>query len=208
MARVKICGITNKEDALRAVRLGAWALGFIFYKKSPRHVAPEAAKKIIAALPKKVISVGVFVDASEQEIRSIIKSCGLKAIQLHGHETPDFCAQFKNVVTIKAIVIKTKLDMKKASLYKTDFLLFDTYKKGFFGGTGKCFDWDVLKNNPKMLKKSILSGGLNPSNIRKAVSSIKAHAFDVSSGVEKRPGKKCQRLLKKFFMQAKDGGAS
>jgi phosphoribosylanthranilate isomerase len=110
--------------------------------------------------------------------------------------------------TIKALRVKTKSDIKKASLYKTDFLLFDTYKEGSFGGTGKSFDWDFLSTQRNILKRSILSGGLNPENITDAVSLVKAYAFDVSSGVEKRPGRKCQRLLKKFFGQANLGGGS
>ncbi|MFA6378814.1 MAG: phosphoribosylanthranilate isomerase [Candidatus Omnitrophota bacterium] len=208
MARIKVCGITNKKDALKAVRLGAWALGFIFYKKSSRYIAPEIAKKIITVLPKKIISVGVFVNANDKEIRQVVEMCGLKAIQFHGNETPKFCLQFKGMKTIKALRVKTKSDIKKASLYKTDFLLFDTYKKGSFGGTGKSFDWDFLGTQRNILKRSILSGGLNPENITEAVSLVKAYAFDVSSGVEKRPGKKCQRLLKKFFGQANLRGGS
>jgi len=202
MVRIKVCGITNKEDALKTVSSGAWAIGFIFYKKSLRYIAPETAKKIIAALPKKIISVGVFVDANEKEIAQTVKLCGLKAIQFHGNETPSFCTQFKGIKTIKALRVRTKSDIKKASLYKTDFLLFDTYKEGSFGGTGKAFDWDLLSSQKNVLKRSILSGGLNPDNIQKAVSLVKVYAYDVSSGVERRPGKKCMRLLGKFFEQA------
>ena len=205
MARIKVCGITSKKDALKAVSLGAWALGFIFYKKSSRYIAPEIAKKIITALPKRIISVGVFVNANDKEICQIVEMCGLKAIQFHGNETPKFCSQFKGMKTIKALRVKTKSDIKKASLYKTDFLLFDTYKEGSFGGTGKSFDWDFLSTQRNILKRSILSGGLNPENITDAVSLVKAYAFDVSSGVEKRPGRKCQRLFKKFFGQANLG---
>jgi len=202
MVRIKVCGITNKKDALRAVQLGAWALGFIFYKKSPRYIAPKVAKSIIAVLPKKIIPVGVFVNASEQEIRSVVKECGLKVVQFHGNESPRFCAQFKDMFTIKAMALKKKADIRKACCYKTDLLLFDTYQKGVFGGTGKVFDWSLLKAQKNIFKKSILSGGLNPGNIQEAVSSVNVYAFDVSSGVEKRPGKKCMRLLGKFFEQA------
>jgi phosphoribosylanthranilate isomerase len=202
MVKIKVCGIKNKEDALRAVSLGAWALGFIFYKKSPRYISPEVAAKIIQALPKKVVSVGVFVNETEAQISRIAKSCGLKAIQFHGDESPAFCKKFKGVMIIKAIRIKNKADFKKANNFKTDFVLFDTYQKQLFGGTGKHFDWSLLENRKGLKSKVILSGGLNQENIGKAISSVEAYAFDVSSGVEKRPGKKCYRLLKKFFHQA------
>ena len=202
MVRVKVCGITNSEDALKAVYYGAWAVGFIFYKKSSRFIEPKIAKKIIEALPKGVISVGVFVDESEKNINQIAKECQLRAIQFHGKETPSFCAKFKDYKTIKAFRIKDAKDLKAISKYKTDYYLFDTYQKGLKGGTGKVFDWGILKNAKIPAKKVILSGGLNPENIAQATREIKAYAYDVSSGVERRPGKKCQRLLKKFFKAA------
>ena len=202
MARIKICGITNKKDALAASALGAWAVGFIFYKKSPRYIAPEQAAAIIRALPKSVLPVGVFVNASAQEIKRIAQTCRLKAVQFHGDESPAFCAQFKNVLTFKALRVKSAGDLRKASRFKTDFILFDAYQKGSFGGTGKSFNWLMLKKGSPAQKKIILSGGLNPDNIAYAVTLKNVHAFDVSSGVERRPGKKCARLLRKFFKQA------
>ncbi|MDD3374604.1 MAG: phosphoribosylanthranilate isomerase [Candidatus Omnitrophica bacterium] len=201
MGRVKICGITNKRDALCASSLDAWALGFIFYKKSSRYISPQDAQNIIEALPKNVLSVGVFVDAQKEEIDAVIKDCRLKVVQFHGNETPLFCSQFKAVKTIKAIRIKSKEDLVKALKYKTDYLLFDTFQKDAFGGTGKVFDWEILKSSKLKGRKIVLSGGLNPKNIAGAISSVKAYAFDASSGVERRPGKKCQRLLKKFFSE-------
>ena len=215
MVRIKVCGITNKEGAMKAVSLGAWALGFIFYKKSPRYVRPDIAKKIIKALPKSVIPVGVFVNEHEKKIAQIIEQCGLKALQFHGDETPGFCKKFKDILTVKAIRVKNKVDpvrngvsrrdisngasLKKALLYKTNFLLFDTYQSNLFGGTGKSFDWNLLNDKKISSRQIILSGGLNADNISLATSLGKAYAFDVSSGVEKRPGKKSGRLLKAFF---------
>lgn len=203
MVRIKVCGITNKKDALAAARLGAWALGFNFYKKSPRYVLPEAAQKIIRALPKRIIPVGVFVNEREGEVRRIAKLCGLKALQFHGNETPLFCKKFKGLLTIKAIRLKNKANLNQAVRYKTRFILFDAYQKDLFGGTGKSFDWALLKSGKIGALKIILSGGLNPENITQAVQSVKAYAVDVASGVERRPGKKCQRLMKKFFNNAK-----
>jgi len=199
--RVKICGLTNKKDALSAAALGAWAVGFIFYKKSPRFVEPEVVKKIIEALPKSVIPVGVFVDETEANINKIAKECKLRAIQFHGKETSAFCAKFKKHKTIKAFRVKNASDLKNVIKYDTDFYLLDTYQEGLKGGTGKVFDWEILKVSKIPANKVILSGGLNPKNIAQATVSVKAYAYDASSGVERRPGKKCQRLLKSFFKE-------
>ena len=204
MARIKICGITNKNDALAASSLGAWAVGFIFYEKSPRYISPEDAKKIIEALPKTVLPVGVFVNEKKKKIDDIVKRCGLKAVQLHGEETPLFCSKIKGVKMIKAIRVKSKGDITKAVKYTTDYLLFDTFSKNVFGGTGETFNWEILKDSRLGKRKVILSGGLNPKNIAQAVLLVKAYAFDASSGVERRPGKKCQRLLKNFFKAVYD----
>jgi phosphoribosylanthranilate isomerase len=199
MARIKICGITNQKDALSAVALGVWALGFIFYKKSPRYVQPKSARKIIESLPKNILAVGVFVNQSYDEIVKIAEYCCLKAIQFHGDETPLFCKKFKGYQTIKAFRLKDRSELLAISRYKTDYCLLDTFKQGVFGGTGKTFDWQWLKDFKVPAKKIILSGGLNAGNIKHAVQTISAYAFDVSSGVEKRPGKKCKRLMKEFF---------
>lgn len=203
MVKIKVCGITNKEDALKAVVLGAWAIGFNFYKKSLRYINPRAAKGIIKTLPKKVIPVGVFVNDSEARVKRIAKLCGLKILQFHGDETPEFCKRFKGILTIKAIRLKDRESLRNADCYKTNFILFDAYQKDLFGGTGKSFDWSLLRNKKGLGSKMILSGGLNPENIGKAISSVKAYAFDVASGVERRPGKKCQRKMKRFFDNAK-----
>ncbi len=199
MARIKICGITNQKDALSAAALGAWALGFIFYKKSPRAVEPKIVKKIIGSLPKNILTVGVFVDESQDEIVKIAEYCCFKAIQFHGDETPLFCKKFKGYQTIKAFRVKSQKDLTKISKYKTDYYLFDAFQKGVKGGTGKTFDWELLKQQKISNQKIILSGGLNPDNIKSAVDAVSAYAYDVSSGVEKRPGKKCQRVMKVLF---------
>lgn len=202
MVKIKVCGITNNKDAQLACHLGAWAVGFIFYSKSPRYVAPAKAQKIIRALPKAVVPIGVFVDEPLESISAIVAQCKLKAVQLHGSETPAACSRIKNVLTIKAVRVKNKADIARALCYSTDFILLDAYRKGLLGGTGKTFNWDLLSNRKKTKSKIILSGGLDPENIRQAVALKNVYAFDVASGVEKRPGKKCCRLMKRFFEQA------
>lgn len=205
MARVKICGLTNQKDALSAAELGAWALGFIFYKKSPRYVEPKTVKKIISILPKNLLTIGVFVNEPLENIKHIAQDCGLKALQFHGQETPFFCAQFKQYKTIKAFRIKDRIESAEILKYKTDYYLFDTFKEGAQGGTGEVFNWQVLKGQKIPGCKIIVSGGLNPDNIQGALSTLPAYAYDVSSGVERRPGKKCTKLLRKFFEQVKGG---
>lgn len=199
MTKVKICGITNLEDALKAAYYGAWALGFIFYKKSPRYVSPSKARKIIEALPPFVTPVGVFVNLKERAVRDICKFARIQTLQFHGEETPVYCKRFKDHKIIKAFRVKEKFfDISDTVKYKVDADLFDTYQEGLAGGSGKTFNWDFVKGR-KMGRPFILSGGLNPENIKKAIEAVSPYAVDVSSGVEKSPGIKDPRLIRAFF---------
>jgi phosphoribosylanthranilate isomerase len=199
MVRVKVCGITNEEDALKAARLGAWALGFIFYRKSPRYIKPAAARKIIRRLPPFVTPVGVFVNEKEEVIKRIADTCGIRTLQFHGEETPGFLRNFKEFRTIKAFRILDKLPLKSLSKYHADAFLFDTFKKGIYGGTGEVFNWALFKEIESLERPLILSGGLHAGNIREAVRKVNPFAVDISSGVERSPGKKDHRLLKEFL---------
>ena len=198
MVKVKICGITNKEDALLAAELGAWALGFIFYKKSPRAIAPFKARKIIEELPPFVVPVGVFVNQKEGAVKDIANFCGIKTLQFHGDETPQYCKRFKEYKIIKAFRVKEDFDISNLSQFPAAAYLFDTYQEDTYGGSGKTFNWDVIKDK-KFNKPVILSGGLNPENIASAIKEVCPYAVDVSSGVEEFPGKKSEKLLIKFF---------
>jgi len=199
VTRVKVCGITRRKDALRAVELGADALGFIFYPKSPRYIPPEKAAEIIRSLPPFVASVGVFVDASVREIRSAVRTCLLSAAQLHGMESPAYCREI-SVKVIKAFRVQGNRLPRGISRYAVDALLLDTFQSGVHGGTGKVFDWDVARRAGRY-GKIILAGGLNAGNVREAVESVRPFAVDVSSGVETAPGKKDPKLLEEFFRQ-------
>ena len=195
MTRVKICGITNKEDALKSVQLGAWALGFIFYKKSPRYVSPFKAKRIIEELPPFVTPVGVFVNQNEGAIKDIVDFCGIKTIQLHGDETPQTCQCLgKKYKVIKAFRVRDGFNISGVSEYPTAAYLMDTYQEDIYGGSGKTFNWDIIKDK-KFERPIILSGGLNPENVGKAVATVHPFAVDVSSDVEKEPGRKDYRLI-------------
>ena len=196
--RVKICGITSKEDALKAVHFGAWALGFIFYKKSKRYVSPSRVKKIIEDLPPFITPVGVFVDTREGAVKDICEFTQIRTIQLHGEEDPRYCARFKGYKIIKAFRLKKGSALKDISSYKVDAYLFDTHDDDVQGGTGKSFDWEVLKDK-KFDHPIILSGGLNASNVKEAIQIVQPFAVDVSSGVEKSPGVKDSHLLSTFF---------
>ena len=199
MTRVKICGITNIEDALAAADFGASAVGFIFYKKSPRFISPAQAKKIISLLPPFVVPVGVFVNEKEETIKRIAATSRLQALQLHGDESPAFCRRFKDFKVIKAFRVRASFSIDIIKRYKVDAFLFDTYQQNAYGGTGQTFDWSMLKGMKKMTTPIIFSGGLNADNVRQAIAEIKPYAVDVSSGVEERPGKKNLSALKAFF---------
>ncbi|OGX28320.1 MAG: hypothetical protein A2705_01290 [Omnitrophica WOR_2 bacterium RIFCSPHIGHO2_01_FULL_52_10] len=200
MTRVKICGITSIEDAQMAVDAGASALGFIFHKKSPRYVSPSKVRPIIEALPPFVTPVGVFVNGSEHAVRDICRLARIATVQFHGEESPGYCKRFKHFKIVKAFRVKDTFDFKSILQYKVDAYLFDTFQEetASFGGTGKTFNWELLKNY-KFDKPVILSGGLNPENVRQAIEAVRPYAVDVASGVEKSPGIKDYRLVQAFF---------
>ncbi len=201
MVKVKICGITNLEDAQAAAEAGADALGFVFYPDSPRFIDPGTARAIIARLPVFITSVGVFVDESEDLIRRIIREGGIQILQFHGSESPVLCTRFREKV-IKAIRIKDEDSISEMQMYDVDTFLLDTYLDCAKGGTGKTFNWkyaEMAKENGRI----ILSGGLNPSNIGDAVRQLKPYGVDVSSGVEISPGKKDYDKIREFVREAK-----
>ena len=201
MVKVKICGITNLEDALAAAEAGADALGFVFYPESPRFIDPGKARAIIARLPAFITSVGVFVDESEDLIRRIIREGGVQVLQFHGSESPILCTRFREKA-VKAIRIKDEESIKEMQMYDVDTFLLDTMVEGIKGGTGKTFNWKYAEM-AKEHGRIILSGGLNPYNIGDAVRQLKPYGVDVSSGVEIKPGKKDHDRIGEFVREAK-----
>lgn len=199
MFKVKICGITNLEDAMVSIEAGCDALGFVFYKKSPRYIRPEEAKEIIKQIPESIKKVGVFVNEKEQNIKCIAKDLKLNILQFHGDELPEFCRKFKNYKIIKALRIKDKDSLKRLGRYSVWAFLFDAYQKNLFGGTGKNFDWKIIKDINLRPKNIFLSGGLSVKNVKEAINLIKPNWVDVSSSVEIRPGKKDHRKIKEFI---------
>lgn len=203
MVKVKICGITNQEDANKAAKAGCDALGFLFYKKSPRYISPRKAMEIIRRLPKKVIKIGVFVNAKEKTIIRIAKTCGLDILQFHGNESPEFCAKFKEYKVIKSFRVKDKFDLTRILKYNTFAYLFDAFVKSKPGGTGRSFDWDLLKYLDNVRQPIFLSGGLNGRNVSRAIKIARPDWVDASSSLEIRPGKKDSKKIKEFVKIAK-----
>lgn len=204
MVKVKICGITNQEDALAAITLGADALGFVFYARSPRRVTPEQALAIVSRLPPFVAKVGVFVDEKLERVKEIMSLCSLDSAQLHGSESPDYC-QALGHRAIKAFRVKDESILEQLSAYKVAAILLDSYNPDMFGGTGRALNWGIAARAAR-LNCVILSGGLTPQNVAQAIKIVKPYAVDVSSGVEASPGKKDHAKLKAFLQAAMGEG--
>ena len=202
MVRIKICGITNLEDALLAAELGADALGFIFYPKSPRKVDAETARSIIAQLPPFVAAVGVFVDEGAAVVQELAARVGLDWVQLHGQESPDYCRSLGRNV-IKGFRIQDEDSLRQLADYQdaVQALLLDTYKKGQVGGTGEVFDWHLARE-AKKFGRIILAGGLTSENVAQAIATVLPSAVDAASGTEAAPGKKDPAKLRAFFKAA------
>ncbi len=196
--RVKICGITRVEDALAAARLGAHALGLVFYAGSPRAVTPEQARAIIEALPPFVVPVGLFVNADARVVRETLAVAPVQLLQFHGDETPEFCAGF-GLPYLRAVRVRAGSDLLQ---YAHEFraargLLLDAWVDGVRGGTGATFDWSLIPGDLPM--PVVLSGGLNPDNVEQAVRRVRPWAVDVSSGVEAAKGIKDVRKMEAFM---------
>ncbi|EXJ09943.1 MULTISPECIES: phosphoribosylanthranilate isomerase [Nitrincola] len=198
-ARVKICGITNLDDALASVSAGADALGFVFYKPSPRYIEPNAAADIIKQLPAFVTSVGLFVNETHSEIERIVDLTQIDLLQFHGDEPPLFCQGFSRP-SIKALRVSNDMDLVREVEVYADAVkgvLLDTYVAGVPGGTGAQFDWGLIPDG--LADKIILAGGLDPNNVAEAVLCIKPYAVDVSGGVEKAKGFKDISKVQRFI---------
>jgi len=203
MTRVKICGITSLEDALTAVEAGADALGFVFYKESPRHIFPEQAARIISQLPPFVQAVGLFVNDDLQTVNQVADLCRLDLVQLHGDEAPDYCQQITRRV-LKAFRVRSLTCLDPIRDYPVAGYLLDTYSPSFYGGTGLSFNWEIAAEAVKRHQRIILAGGLTPDNVAEAIRQVHPWAVDVSSGVESAPGKKDADTVREFIRNAKE----
>ncbi|MCP4049357.1 MAG: phosphoribosylanthranilate isomerase [bacterium] len=202
---IKICGITNIEDAQNAISLGVNAIGFIFVKDSPRYITPETAEEISMNLPPFIQSVGVFLDQSIEEINAITTQCRLDIIQLHGSESPGFCLKMPRKV-IKAIKVSDIEDIIGIAKYQgiVSAILLDTKVMHRDGGTGKTFDWGLALKAKDFDIPIILAGGINITNLQKALTLVNPYAIDISTGVENSPGKKDYNKMEEVLHIAKN----
>jgi phosphoribosylanthranilate isomerase len=195
---IKICGLTREADALAAARLGAHALGFVFYSRSPRNVKPAQAASIVQRLPPFVTTVGLFVNADAEEVHGLLRTVPIDLLQFHGDEPPEYCAQFGRPY-IKALRVRAGVDLLQyAQRYEgARGLLLDAFVEGTPGGTGSSFDWSLIPASLPL--PVVLSGGLSAANVVAAIQRVRPCAVDVSSGVEAAPGIKDAQKMQEFF---------
>lgn len=199
MTVVKICGITNLDDALAAVAAGADALGFNFYKPSPRYITPQHAREIIEQLPESLLTVGVFVNEESEAVRAIAGEAGLRGLQLHGDESPEYCRELAEYFVIKTFAVSDTFDIQAAHAYKVEAIMLDTKHNRLRGGTGRVFDWSVAHGLRPAIPKLFLAGGLSPENVQNAVEIVRPFAVDACSALEDRPGKKNHERMRVFI---------
>jgi phosphoribosylanthranilate isomerase len=205
--RVKICGITREADARAALAHGAWALGFIFHRPSPRSIEPEAARRIVQALPPEALTIGVFVDRPIEEVQAIVERVGLKGVQLHGAETPELAARIDAGLVIKAFRVGAGFDPAAVDAYDCELILLDSFREGVAGGTGETFDWEAAKALAAR-RPLMLAGGIRPENAAAALRAVQPFGIDVSSGVEASPGVKDSEKLAALFASVRGAGGS
>lgn len=207
MVKVKVCGITRLEDALSTCRFGADAVGFILYPKSKRFIRAKDVRKITSQLPPFISKVGVFVNEDPRDVLEILSYAHLDFAQLHGDETPEECDYVGAHRVIKVFRLKSENEIEKIEPYvgKVRAILLDTYDSKVYGGTGKPFNWEIAVRVKETFPEIplILSGGLNPENVKRAVETVNPYAVDVSSGVEREPGVKNLEKVKQFIRNTK-----
>lgn len=206
MTRVKICGITNLADALAAIEAGADALGFNFYKASPRYLTPEAARLVVRELPPDVLCVGVFVNESRESIESAVAESCVGAAQLHGDESPEFCEALDVARVIKALRGRGGFEPESAAVFKTEAILLDAYDPRAWGGTGRTCDWELARRVREAVPRMYLAGGLTPENVADAIGAVGPYGVDVCGGVERAPGLKDHALVRRFVEAARGAG--
>ena len=207
--RVKICGITNAEDARAAVELGAWAIGLIFFPGSPRRCDPEVAEAIGSEFHRRTAVTGVFANATLDEIGYLADRCSLDIVQLHGDEGPAFCrevARRTGAKVMKAVRVKDAGSIRALHSFEVDYHLLDAFKPGHLGGTGETFQWDLVTEHDRRVP-IVLSGGLTPDNVAEAIRATRPFAVDTASGTEAAPGRKDHAKLKAFFRAVEQGDA-
>ena len=204
MTLVKICGITNLDDARAAVEAGADALGFNFYRPSPRYISPPDVRVIIDQLPSEVLTVGVFVnEESPVNVLQIAKEGGVKAFQLHGDETPAYCAALSTHYVIKVFSAASGFSDDQVRKYDVPAAMLDAGDKKTRGGTGRVVDWSVAARVRELVPRLFLAGGLSPQNVSEAIETVKPYAVDACSLLEDSPRQKNHELIRAFVTNAR-----
>jgi len=193
---VKICGITRLEDALASIRAGAHAIGFVFYRPSPRYIAPQDARAIIDQLPESVLKIGVFVNEDLKSLSQVVTQARLSAVQLHGNESPAYCRELAPTYVIKAFGATNNLNLEG---YDVDAIMLDTKDDLLHGGTGRVFDWSIAQRATTSVPKLFLAGGLSPENVAEAITRVRPYAVDACSSLETRLGKKNHERVRAFI---------
>ncbi len=206
--RVKFCGITSVEDRDSAIIAGADAIGFVFFKDSPRYIPLEKAEIIAKNMPPFVSMAGVFVNEDLGFIEECVERCNLDTVQIHGDEDVKYCLKFKSgdmkrIKLIKGIRVKDRESLSVIEDCPADAILLDAYKKGSYGGTGERFDMSLAIISKEYGRNIIISGGLNPDNVYKIIKEVKPYGVDVSSGIESSPGKKNIELMERFIEEVR-----
>jgi phosphoribosylanthranilate isomerase len=203
MVRVKVCGITNLEDALTAVEAGADALGFNFYPRSARFIAPQEARRIIERLPETVMSVGIFVnEESPETVERMAQEAQVTAVQLHGDESVEYCRALSGGFRIKALRVHKGFRPESAAEYETEAILLDAFDMEARGGTGQVVDWGLARQTRELVPKLFLAGGLKPENIEEAIAAVRPYGVDACSGLECAPGRKDSARVRDFIERA------
>lgn len=207
MVKIKICGVTNVEDATWVANFGADYLGLVFAEHSKRKVSLKVAREIKDAVPPYIKKVGLFVDQEPGIVDKILADCKLDMLQFHGQETPEYCQQFKaKAEVIKAFRIEDEQSLRQIPQYEVDFYLLDTFVEGQQGGTGTTFNWELALEAKEFSRPIFLAGGLNPDNVGEAIKKVKPFAVDVSSGIEASSRRKNVELMQEFVNKVRKAG--
>ena len=206
--QIKICGVTNANDAHACVELGVDMIGFNFYRKSPRYIEPTAVRRIVDVLPAQTCAVGVFVDADPTEICKLAKSAGVRCVQLHGHTTPESCSVLaREFRVIRAFSTDARFEPEHAAAFPHCDVLIDAYHPELRGGTGEMCDWSAARAAMRYSRFLILSGGLDAQKVGRAIAAVTPNAVDVCSGIENAPGVKDHRALERFISAVRAASA-
>jgi len=205
--QIKICGVTNIRDARACIELGASMIGLNFYQQSPRYIEPKAARRIVEAIPLSAQAVGVFVDSTADEVRSIANAAGIRCVQVHGDFSPETCRELaREFGVIRAFCTDARFQPKETALFSECDILVDAYHPNLRGGTGLTCDWPAARATLPFARFLILSGGLNAQNVGQAIAAVTPHAVDVCSSVESAPGAKDYRAIKNFVAAVRMAG--